>query len=141
MLLMFKAIREWFANRNNLPATLLAELQSEGILLMREQTRAKLTYRDFKAPGKRFGYKTVWFKSTVAVTNKRILATVYGKMAIDVPFSDERIRKMQFSVEDGKLLVSLDASLFQPTWSGNLEYRMNLDDAQQYLDIIREKIA
>src|SRR5471030_84030 len=126
---MFNAIREWFANRNKLPIALMSELQSEGILLIHEQTGAKLTYRGFKAPGKRFGYKAVWFKSTVAVTNKRVLATVYGKMAIDVQFADERIREMQFSVEDGpRLLVSFDASLFQPTWSGALEFRINLDD-------------
>src|SRR5438445_97430 len=135
---MFKAIREWFANRNKLPAALMSELQSEGILLMREQTRAKLTYLNFKAPGKRFGYKTVWFKSTIVITNKRLLATAYLKMAINVPFSDERIRKMQFSIEDGsRLLVSFDASLFQPTWSGMLEYRINLDDAQLFLNEIQ----
>jgi len=92
---MFKAIREWFANRNKMPAALMTELQSERILLMREQARAKLTYRD---------------------------ATVYGNMTIDVLFADKRIRKMQFSVEDGpRILISLDASLFQPIWSGTLE--------------------
>lgn len=80
------------------------------------------------------------FKSTVVVTNKRVLATVYGKMAIDVPFTDERLRKMQFSVEDGpKLLVSFDASLFQPAWSGKIEYRFNLVDAPQYLEKIQQQ--
>ena len=49
---------------------------------------------------------------------------------------------MQFSVEDGpRLVISLDASLFQPPWSGTLEYKINLDDAQHYLDEIQARIA
>ncbi len=139
---MFKTIRTWLANLHKLPETQMAEFRAEGLLLIDEWIKAKLTYRNFHAPGKYFGIKTVWFNSFVVVTNTRIFVTAFGKTAINVPFTDERIRKMSFTVEDGtKLLVSFDASLFQPDWSGTLEYCFTLNNAQQYLDIIHEKIA
>ena len=139
---MFNAIRTWFANLHKLPEKQIAAFRSEGLLVIDEWIKAKLTYLHFKAPGKRFGYKTVWFRSSIVVTKMRIFATAYSKLAIDVPFTDERIRAMQFAGEsDGKLLIRFDASLFHPEWSGTLEYRFKMPDAQQFLDEIKKQIA
>jgi len=139
---MFAAIKNWLANLHKLPDSQMAEFRSEGLILIHEWIKTKLTYLNFKAPGKRFGYKSVWFKSFLVVTKTRIWATAFGKLAINVPFTDERIRSMKFSVEDGeRLVVSFDASLFQPTWSGILEYRFTIPDAQNCLDVINLEIA
>ncbi len=107
----------------------MAELQSEGIVLINEKLRGTITYRDFHAPGKRFLYNKSAFTSTVVVTKMRLSATSYTNTAINVPFTDERIRKMQFSVEDGqKLLVAFDASLFHPIGraGSNLDLRCRM---------------
>ncbi|MEO6656469.1 MAG: hypothetical protein ABIO36_10345 [Pyrinomonadaceae bacterium] len=139
---MFKSIRAWFASFNKLPAALMAELQSEGIILMNEAIRGTITYRDFRAPGKRFLYKKSAFISTIAITKTRLLATSYSNVAINVPYSDGRFRSMQFSIEDGpKLGVAFDASLFQPKWSGSIEYRFKTPNAEKFLDEIQKQIA
>jgi len=139
---MFKSIRAWFANIGKLPAALMVELQSEGIILMNEKLRGTITYRDFHAPGKRFLYKKSAFTSTIVVTQTRLFATSFSKPAINVPFTDERIRLMQFSVADGpKLCVFFDAPLFHPDWSGKLEFRFKTQEAQRFLDTIQQKIA
>ena len=139
---MFKAIRAWFANIGKMPAALMAELQNEGIILMNDKLRGTITYRDFHAPGKRFLYKKSAFTSTIVVTKTRLLATSYGNKAINVPFKDERIRSMKFSVEDGpKLCVFFDASLFHPDWSGKLEFRFKTQEAQRFLDTIQQQIV
>ena len=138
---MFDAIRNWFRNLHKLPEAKMAEFRSEGLLLYNEYIKAKLTYLHFKAPGKRFLYKTVWFRSYVVVTQARVWATAYTKLAIDVPFTDERIRKMQFSVEGERLLISFDAGLFQPSWSGTLEYRFLVPNAASYVAAIQQEIV
>ena len=139
---MFDAIRNWFANLHRLPEAQMAEFRTEGLLVIDEWIKGKLTYRNFRAPGKRFLYKTVWFKSFVVVTKTRVWATAFGKQAINVPFSDERIRAMQFSVDDqSSLLVAFDASLFQPTWSGQLEYRFSTPRPQEFVDAISREVA
>jgi hypothetical protein len=138
---MFDAIKKWFANLHKLPAEQMDAFRAEGLVVVDEWIKAKLTYRDFKAPGKRFLYKSIWFKSCVVVTNKRIFAAAYAKIGIDVPFTDERIKRMEASVEDGRLLIGFDASLFQPTWSGRMEYGFTIPDAQKAVDAIRRGTA
>ena len=119
----------------------MSELTSEGILLMNEKVRGTITYRDFHAPGKRFLYKKSAFTSTMVVTKTRLVATSFGKMAINVPYADERFHSMKFTVEDGKLCAFFDASLFQPTWSGQLEFRFKTPDAQRFLDEIQKQLV
>jgi hypothetical protein len=138
---MFDGLRKWFANLHKLPQEQMAGFRSEGLLVVDEWIKAKLTYRNFKAPGKRFLYKSVWFRSSVVVTKARIFATAYTKLGIDVPFTDERIKKMEFSVDDGRLLIAFDASLFRPSWSGRLEYRFKTPAAQKAVDAIQEAAA
>jgi len=136
---MFDAVRNWFANRHKVPPDKMAEFQAEGILATEDWIKAKLVYLHYKAPGKRFGYKKVWFRSNVVVTEHRLFATVYLNLGIDVQFSDERIHQMTFSNEDGVLLISFDASLFQPNWSGTLEYRFFSANTATLLDTLTNK--
>ena len=119
----------------------MAELQSEGIVLMNEKVRGTITYRDFHAPGKRFLYKKSAFTSTIVVTKTRLVATSFSNKTINVPYSDERFRSMKFTVEDGKLCVFFDASLFHPEWSGQLEFRFKTPDAGRILDEIQKQLT
>ncbi len=139
---MFTFLKTWFANIGKLPEALMSELQSEGIVLMNEKVRGTITYRDFHAPGKRFLFKKSAFTSTLVVTKTRLLATSYANKTINVPFEDERIRSMKFSVEDGpKLCTFFEASLFHPDWSGHLEFRFKTPETQQFLDEIQKQLA
>src|SRR5664279_1963003 len=139
---MFESIRAWFANLGKLPAAMRSQLESEGIILLYEKLRGSITYRNFYAPGRYSSYRKVGLTSSIAVTRTRLYATAFSKPAIDVPFSDERIRSMNFSVEDGsKLLVAFDASLFHPDWSGTIEYRFKMPEAQQFLEEINKNIV
>ncbi len=139
---MFDAIKKWFANLHKLPEAQMAEFRSEGLVAVDEWIKSKITFRNYKAPGKRFLYKTVWLRSCIVLTKKRFFATAYTKLAIDVPLADERFRKMEFTVEDdGRLLVTFDASLFQPTWSGTLEYRFVTGHASQFATAIQQEMA
>ena len=138
---MFETIKNWLANRHKIPREKMAEFQAEGILATEEWIKAKIVYLHYRAPGKRFGYKKVWFRSNVVVTEQRLFVTVYLNLGIDVPFSDPRIHQMSFSNEDGILLISFDASLFQPTWSGTLEYRLLSANTAALLNTINSKVV
>lgn len=138
---MLKFLKTWFANIGKLPETLMSELTSEGILRMNEKVRGTITYRNFHAPGKRFLYEKSAFTSTIVVTKTRLVATSFGKMAINVPYTDERFRAMKFTVEDGKLCVFFDAALFHPEWLGQLEFRFKMPEAQQFFVEIQKQIV
>lgn len=120
----------------------MLELDSEGIVLINENIRGTITYRDFHAPGKRFLYKRSAFASALVITKTRLLAKSYANKAINIPFADERIRSMKFTIEDGpKFCTFFEASLFHPDWSGHLEFRFKTPDAQQFLDEIQMRLA
>ena len=125
-----------------MPAQLAATLKSEGIILLDEGIKGSVTYLNFRAPGRHADWRRQWFTASIAITETRLLALQYSNTAINVPLTDERLRKMQFSVEeDGTLLISFDPALFHTDWSGTLEYRFKTEQAQAFLDKLREHIT
>ena len=74
---------------------------------------------------------------SIALTKTRLIALSGANPIIDVPLSDERLRAMRFSVENGDTLcAAFDAGLFQPTWSGTIEYRCHTAMAQQFIELL-----
>lgn len=99
-----------------------ARLQPEGIVLFEEDVKGSMTFRNFRSPGAYYSWRKVLITSLVVLTRTRLLALKGSNPIIDVPLTDERLRRMKFSLEGEKtLLVAFDANLFQPEWSGGIE--------------------
>lgn len=111
-----------------------AQLQPEGIVLFEEDVKGSMTFRNFRSPGSYYSWRKVLITSLVALTKTRLLALKGSSPIIDVPFTDERLRRMRFSLEGERtLLVAFDANLFQPEWSGEIEYRFKTPQARRLL--------
>jgi len=122
-----------------LPAEYVAALEKEGIILFDEAIRGTVTYRNFRAPGRYSNWKRQWYSASIILTEKRLLALRLRSEIIDVPFTDERFRRMQFALEDETtLLVAFDAALFHADWSGTIEYRFQTARAKALLDKLGE---
>lgn len=125
-----------------MPATLMSQLKNEGIALMDEGVKGSVTYRDFRAPGKRFGWKRQWFIAAIALTKIRLLALHSSNPVINVPLTDERIHALRYSMENGDTLcVAFDAALFHADWSGTIEYRFRTPQAQHLLERLQKQNA
>ena len=117
-----------------MPAQWRATIEPEGIVLIDEGIGGSVTYRDFRAPGKRFAWRKVAFSGSVALTKTRLLALHYANPVINVPLDDQRLHQMRFSVEgEDKLLVAFNANLFHNDWSGTIEYRFRTEQAPAFL--------
>jgi len=120
------------------PAPVMSELKSEGIVVLDEGVKGSVTYRDFRAPGKAFVWKRQGFAASIALTKLRLVAVSFSRFAINVPLSDERLRAMHFAVPDnGAFSVTFDASLFHSDWSGTIEYRFKTPEAQRLLELLQ----
>jgi hypothetical protein len=118
-----------------IPAQLSAELRSEVIVLLDEGISGSTTYLDFRAPGKYSNWRRVWFTGAIALTQTRLVGLQYSNPVINVPVTDERLRSMRFSVEDGNtLMVAFDPALFHNDWSGTIEYRFRTSQAESFLE-------
>ncbi|MDX6693072.1 MAG: hypothetical protein QOF02_675 [Blastocatellia bacterium] len=114
-----------------------SQLQPEGIVLFEEDVRGSMTFRDFRSPGAYYSWRKVLITSLVALTETRLLALKGSSPIINVPFTDARLRQMKFSLEGEKtLLVAFDANLFQPEWSGEIEYRFKTSQAQRFWELL-----
>ena len=117
-----------------MPAQWRATIEPEGIVLIDEGIGGSVTYRDFRAPGKRFAWRKVAFSGSIALTKTRLLALHYANPVINVPLDDQRLHQMRFSVEgEDKLLVAFNANLFHNDWSGTIEYRFRTEQAPAFL--------
>src|ERR1041385_8057364 len=121
-----------------IPKLLNDTLRIEGIVVSDEGIPGSITYRNFRAPGKRFSWKKQGLVGSVIVTNVRLVALMYGSFAVNVPFTDERIRQLQISVEGDRLLISFDAKLFHDNWSGTIEYRFRTPQAAEMIKWIQD---
>jgi hypothetical protein len=118
-----------------MPAPYSSAIENEGVALADEGFKGTLTYIKFRAPGRYSNWKRQWFTASIALTNTRLLAFQYAGLVIDVPLADERFRRLNFSVEDGGvLLVAFDASLFRADSTGNLEFRFFTPYAREFFD-------
>ena len=91
--------------------------------------------------GKYFSWKKQAFVGSVVVTNVRLVALMYSNFAVNVPFSDERIRRLQISVEGSdRLLIVFDPSVFHDDWSGTIEYRFRTPRSGEILKWIQDLI-
>jgi len=139
---MAKTLLYYLFGVGKMPEQFRTTLNSEGILLLDEGIKGSVTYLDFRAPGKRFSWRRQAFSASIAITKVRLVALQYSNPAINVPFSDERIRRLRVSVEgDETLLVAFDPSLFHNDWSGTMEYRFHTSQARALRETLRERIG
>jgi len=130
---------------------LMKELQSEVIEVYDEGIHCSLTFKNFKAPGRRETWRRIWFGGAIALTASRLVAlsgtrfttgialSDDGGRLINVPSDDDRFRLMSVSLDKpDRLVIAFDASLFHHDWSGELEYRFRTQQAQHLLDAIKK---
>ena len=132
-----------------IPDALMKELQSEIIQVSDEGIHCSLTFKNFKAPGRRESWRRVWFGGAIALTGSRLVAMSAGRfttgialtdengLLINIPFTDDRFRLMNISLDKpDRLVIAFDASLFHHDWSGQLEYRFRTPEANKFLEAI-----
>jgi hypothetical protein len=134
-----------------IPIALMKELQSEVIEVYDEGIHCSLTFKNFKAPGRRETWRRIWFGGAIALTASRLVAlsgtrfttgialSDDGGRLINVPTDDDRFRLMSVSLDKpDRLVIAFDASLFHHDWSGELEYRFRTQQAQHLLEAIKK---
>lgn len=110
--------------------------------LVAESLVCSITFVNFRAPGRYSAWRRQWFLGSLAVAKDRLVAYRYRKRLVNVAWDDPRVRQIKFSVpQPGCLLLAHDASLFQPTWSGNIELRFTTADADRVLRAIEAGVA
>ncbi|MEK7857371.1 MAG: hypothetical protein AAB288_14870 [Acidobacteriota bacterium] len=137
---MAKTFLYRFFGIGKMPAALVADFQREGLVLMDEGIRGTVTYHNFRGGGRYSNWKRQWYSSSIILTAKRLIGYRLRHPIIDVELTDPRFKQLNISADENEtLLIDFDASLFQPDWSGRIEYRFKTPLAQQFLNEIRSR--
>ena len=131
-------LHRWFGF-GRLPKAMRPILESEGILLVDEGVGGSVTFRKFRAPGRRHGYRKSWFTGSLVVTEIRFAGWVYSKPVINVPLEGPHLEKLDCELErDGAVLrVAFDAADFHDDWSGDVEVRFRTPQACAFFERLR----
>ena len=122
------------------PTEAAAQIQKEGVVLLEEGIGGSVTFRKFRAPGKRYWFRRNWFSGSIALTQAHFRAFQYSQPIIGVPWSDAKVKELFCHLEDDRTLcVAFDASTFNDQWSGDIEVRFSTPLAGSFLEIIEQK--
>ena len=116
---------------------MVSQIEKEGILLQDEGIGGSITFRNFKGPGRRHGWKRTWFTGSIVLTKETFLAFNFSNPVIGISWADDKLNELTCSLENEDVLcVKYDASAFNDEWEGNIEVRFRTQLATQILEVI-----
>jgi hypothetical protein len=119
-------VRRFLFGSGRLPKMVRDQISSEEVLLLEEGLGGSITYRRYRAPGKRARLKKVAIAGAVCITDRRLLVWGARGKLIDVPFDDERFAAIEVQAEElDKILFAWEASVFHDNRSGRVEVRLH----------------
>ena len=110
-------------------------IESEGVVLSEEGLSGSVTFRNFRAPGKRYSWRRNWVVGSLVLTKQHLLAFSFFNQMIGVPLKDKHLKELTCTLlKPGVLSISYDASAFHEGWSGSVECRFGTEKASQFLE-------
>ena len=122
------------------PPEAVPQIQKEGIIVQDEGLRGSVTFRNFRAPGKRYSWRRNGFSGSIVLTHDHFLAFQFSKPIIGVAWHDDKVKALQCTLKnENTLCVGFDAAVFHDSWSGDIEVRFSTPLARTFLETIERK--
>lgn len=138
---MANPITALLLGRGGLPDALRAELESEGIIHREDGLRGSITYRHYRAPGRRSNWRKEAIRASFVVTGRRLGVFVRSRPVVNVAFDDPRFSRLDLRVDGASLTIEVDASVFNDRASGQITTRVRCADPTAALATIRAQHA
>jgi hypothetical protein len=116
----------------SLPARRRVEYEREGVVLVAEGVRITITYRNYRAPGKRFVWRRTAGSGSAVLTRKRLVVYSYRWPILNVELDDPQFGLLAIlSPAPNTLQIEFEAGTFDPKRSGSvaIEIRSSLASA------------
>jgi hypothetical protein len=118
-----------------LPDWLRTELTAEGLMILDENLRGSITYRDYRTPAEYAEWKRVPAVGTVAVTAWRLVLWAANAKRVDVPFGHPLRAAITLSTDESdQLVIRVDTQAAHPDRSGLIEFRFHTPNAATIRD-------
>lgn len=132
---MGKALLYRLFGFGKIPPPMVPVLEQEEIVLKEEGLPGSVTFKNFRAPGKRYGFRRSWFMGSMVITRQRVVAFSFSRPIINLPLMPEQIKKLHCTLRGEAILsIAFDAAVFNEEWSGSVEYRFTTSQAGLFLE-------
>jgi hypothetical protein len=135
-------IRRLFMRTGEFSEEMRTQLAAEGVVVMETGLKGSITWRHYRAPGRRSSYRRMGTYLSFALTSERLVVWGAGHPQIDVPLRHPLIREIEASVDKpGRLLLAFDAHAFHENTSGRIEVRLNTEQADHLAELVSQAAA
>ena len=135
-------IRRLFMRTGEFSEEMRTQLVAEGVVVMETGLKGSITWRHYRAPGRRSSYRRVGTYVSIALTTERLVVWGAGHPQIDVPLRHPLMREIEASVDKpGRLLLVFDAHAFHENTSGRIEVRVNTEQADHLAELVSQAAA
>jgi hypothetical protein len=119
-----------------MPANLRSSLEAEGITFLAEGLTGSITYRNYKAPGKRYGVAKQGTAGAIGISGQRLVVWVSRGGYVDIPLAMVGSAVQASSDQPDRVSFKYDAGRFRPETSGQVEIRLKTPQAAQIMNLI-----
>ncbi len=127
----------WFG-AGQFSGELLPDLERESADYVCEAVSCSITLRNFRSAIGYCSWKYKWSCGALAVTKTRLLARRGFRTSLNTALDSPEFRELRISVEDQTtLLIAHDASVADPSWTGDIEHRFYNVEADYLLKCLR----
>jgi len=110
-----------------IPPSWRERVESEDICICDEGVPIAVTYRNYRAPGKRFGYRRSSGSGAVVVTSLRFAVFYYRWPVLDLPRTDASATLRVSASESGVVTIDFEAATLDPKRSGSVRVRIRTE--------------
>ena len=136
---MAKTLLYRFFKVGRLPVSLEPKISKEKVLDRQEGMPALIHYHDFEAQGKKFHSKIVKAVGAFCLTEWGIYSSIFRSVAIQFSWADPRVKEIQFEVKKKYLSMSFEASVFDPSAKGKVDYQYKCKNPEEVLAKIKAR--
>lgn len=123
----------WF-RLGGIPKAMRPILEDEGIVLLDEGVSGSVGYRNFRAPGKRYGRRRSGVVAALVITELRFAVFAFGNPLVNLPLERAMLDLLHLDIDGrGRLTLEFDAATFNPEWSGTVSARLASERARGFL--------
>ena len=121
------------------PDAVRAELDAEGVVVCEEGLGGSLTFRHFKAPGRRSNWRKQAIVAALVVTERRLAVYARGRPLVDVAFDDPRFGALALDVDGPSVSITFDVARFHDDMSGELTVKVRPADPAGVIAALRAR--
>jgi len=120
-----------------IPEDVNKTLEYEGLLYKKERIWIRAIFNDFKAPGRRYSYKSTVALGALAVSSQRIIGYSMYRMIVHTPFEEPKFKAIKFKAKFNKYLnLTFDPNEFDSNQSGEVQLRFYLKDTAEITKLL-----